>query len=51
VKRVAFIGLGRMGQPMAANLAREGLADRSSQVGDVMLDAIRAFAPVALARA
>jgi len=23
VKRVAFIGLGRMGQPMAANLARD----------------------------
>ncbi len=33
-----------------ANLAREGLADRACQVGDVMLDAIRAFAPVALAR-
>ncbi len=33
-----------------ANLAREGLADRARQVGDVMLDAIRAFAPVALAR-
>jgi len=32
------------------NLAREGLADRARQVGDVMLDAIRAFAPVALAR-
>jgi UDP-GlcNAc3NAcA epimerase len=33
-----------------ANLAREGLADSASQVGDVMLDAMRAFAPVALAR-
>jgi UDP-N-acetylglucosamine 2-epimerase len=33
-----------------ANLAREGLADRARQVGDVMLDAIRAFAPIALAR-
>ena len=32
------------------NLASEGLADRARQVGDVMLDAIRAFAPVALAR-
>ena len=32
------------------NLSREGLADRARQVGDVMLDAIRAFAPVALAR-
>jgi UDP-N-acetylglucosamine 2-epimerase len=33
-----------------ANLAREGLADRARQVGDVMLDAIHAFAPAALAR-
>jgi UDP-N-acetylglucosamine 2-epimerase len=32
------------------NLEREGLADRARQVGDVMLDAIRAFAPVALER-
>jgi UDP-N-acetylglucosamine 2-epimerase len=32
------------------NLANEGLADRASHVGDVMLDAIRAFAPVALER-
>ncbi|HSC26588.1 MAG TPA: UDP-N-acetylglucosamine 2-epimerase, partial [Vicinamibacterales bacterium] len=32
------------------NLANEGLADRARQVGDVMLDAIRAFAPVALGR-
>ena len=29
MKTVAFIGLGRMGQPMAANLAREGFAVRS----------------------
>jgi 3-hydroxyisobutyrate dehydrogenase len=29
LKTVAFIGLGRMGQPMAANLAREGFAVRS----------------------
>ena len=29
------------------NLEREGLADRARQVGDVMLDALRAFAPVA----
>jgi 3-hydroxyisobutyrate dehydrogenase-like beta-hydroxyacid dehydrogenase len=29
VKTVAFIGLGRMGQPMAANLAREGFQVRS----------------------
>jgi UDP-N-acetylglucosamine 2-epimerase len=33
-----------------ANLAREGLAERARQVGDVMLDAMRTFAPVALAR-
>jgi UDP-N-acetylglucosamine 2-epimerase len=32
------------------NLANEGLASRSRLVGDVMLDAIRAFAPVATAR-
>jgi UDP-N-acetylglucosamine 2-epimerase len=32
------------------NLEREGLADRARQVGDVMLDAMRAFAPVALER-
>lgn len=32
------------------NLATEGLAARSMQVGDVMLDAMRAFAPLALAR-
>jgi UDP-N-acetylglucosamine 2-epimerase len=32
------------------NLAREALADRARQVGDVMLDAMRAFAPVALER-
>lgn len=32
------------------NLAREGLAARARQVGDVMLDAMRAFAPVALAK-
>lgn len=32
------------------NLAQEGLADRARRVGDVMLDAIRAFAPVALER-
>jgi UDP-GlcNAc3NAcA epimerase len=32
------------------NLANEGLAGRARQVGDVMLDAIRAFAPVALER-
>jgi len=32
------------------NLAQEGLANRSRRVGDVMLDAIRAFAPVALER-
>ena len=33
-----------------SNLANEGLAARARQVGDVMLDAIRAFAPVALER-
>jgi UDP-N-acetylglucosamine 2-epimerase len=32
------------------NLGREGLADRARQVGDVMLDAMRAFAPAALER-
>ena len=32
------------------NLANEGLAARARLVGDVMLDAIRAFAPVALER-
>ena len=32
------------------NLANEGLAGRARLVGDVMLDAIRAFAPVALER-
>ena len=32
------------------NLAREGLTERARQVGDVMLDAIRAFAPLALER-
>ncbi|HEU4515836.1 MAG TPA: UDP-N-acetylglucosamine 2-epimerase (non-hydrolyzing) [Steroidobacteraceae bacterium] len=32
------------------NLANEGLAARARQVGDVMLDAIRAFAPIALER-
>ena len=32
------------------NLANEGLAARARQVGDVMLDAMRAFAPVALER-
>jgi UDP-N-acetylglucosamine 2-epimerase len=32
------------------NLANEGLAGRARQVGDVMLDAIRSFAPVALER-
>lgn len=32
------------------NLASEGLAARARQVGDVMLDALRAFAPVALER-
>ena len=32
------------------NLANEGLADRARRVGDVMLDAIRAFAPIAFAR-
>ena len=32
------------------NLANEGLGARARQVGDVMLDAIRAFAPVALER-
>jgi UDP-N-acetylglucosamine 2-epimerase len=32
------------------NLEREGLADRARQVGDVMLDALRAFAPVARER-
>jgi len=32
------------------NLASEGLAARARQVGDVMLDAMRAFAPVALER-
>jgi UDP-N-acetylglucosamine 2-epimerase len=32
------------------NLAAEGLADRARLVGDVMLDAMRAFAPVALER-
>jgi UDP-N-acetylglucosamine 2-epimerase len=32
------------------NLEREGLADRARQVGDVMLDAMRAFAPLALER-
>lgn len=33
-----------------ANLAREGLTDGVHQVGDVMLDASRMFAPVAAAR-
>jgi UDP-N-acetylglucosamine 2-epimerase len=32
------------------NLEREGLAERARQVGDVMLDATRAFAPIALER-
>ena len=32
------------------NLANEGLGARARQVGDVMLDAIRAFAPLALER-
>ena len=32
------------------NLANEGLAARARQVGDVMLDAMRAFAPLAVAR-
>ncbi len=32
------------------NLANEGLADRARLVGDVMLDALREFAPVATAR-
>jgi len=32
------------------NLEREGLTDRARQVGDVMLDALRAFAPVARER-
>jgi UDP-GlcNAc3NAcA epimerase len=32
------------------NLRREGLADRARQVGDVMLDALRAFAPIARER-
>jgi UDP-N-acetylglucosamine 2-epimerase len=32
------------------NLANEGLAARARQVGDVMLDAMRAFAPIALER-
>ncbi len=32
------------------NLAAEGLAARARQVGDVMLDAMRAFAPLALGR-
>src|SRR5688572_20989906 len=32
------------------NLANEGLAPRARQVGDVMLDAMRAFAPIALER-
>ncbi len=32
------------------NLANEGLSERACLVGDVMLDAIRAFAPVALER-
>lgn len=32
------------------NLANEGLASRARQVGDVMLDALQAFAPVALER-
>jgi len=32
------------------NLANEGLSGRARLVGDVMLDAIRAFAPVAIAR-
>jgi UDP-N-acetylglucosamine 2-epimerase len=32
------------------NLAREGLAERAFEVGDVMLDAMRRFAPVALER-
>ncbi len=32
------------------NLANEGLTDRAHLVGDVMLDAIRAFAPIALER-
>ena len=29
MRKIAFIGLGTMGQPMAANLAREGFAVRS----------------------
>jgi UDP-N-acetylglucosamine 2-epimerase len=32
------------------NLAAEGLAERARQVGDVMLDAMRTFAPAALER-
>ena len=32
------------------NLTNEGLAARARQVGDVMLDAMRAFAPIALER-
>jgi UDP-GlcNAc3NAcA epimerase len=32
------------------NLANEGLGSRARRVGDVMLDAIRAFAPVAIER-
>jgi UDP-N-acetylglucosamine 2-epimerase len=32
------------------NLANEGLAGRARQVGDVMLDAVQTFAPVALER-
>jgi UDP-N-acetylglucosamine 2-epimerase len=32
------------------NLTNEGLAARARQVGDVMLDAMRAFAPIALLR-
>jgi UDP-N-acetylglucosamine 2-epimerase len=32
------------------NLTKEGLGARARQVGDVMLDAVRAFAPVALER-
>jgi UDP-N-acetylglucosamine 2-epimerase len=32
------------------NLANEGLGARASQVGDVMLDAIRVYAPIALSK-
>jgi 3-hydroxyisobutyrate dehydrogenase len=42
MRKIAFIGLGTMGQPMAANLAREGFAVRSFDLnGSGSCDSIR----------